>query len=235
MTLLILGGTREAHDLAARVSRQAIISLAHDLERRPYPVPIRRGGFGGLDAQRDWMVASGIRTVIDASHAFASVISPRTEAICRALHLPYLRLLRPGFVPDPSDHWSEVLKPSDAVALVPANAVVLLTAGAGHLESFAGMQGHVICRTIVPDRAFPFDRGEWLIGAPGSQEDERDLMERLGVTHLVSRNSGGTRGKLDAAAELGVKVILIARPPVPPGITLAETVQGALDWLEGLP
>ena len=44
--------------------------------------------------------------------------------------------------------------------------------------------------------------------------DEMALMEREGITHLVTKNSGGkqTASKLEAARRLGVKVIMIARP-----------------------
>lgn len=235
MTLLILGGTREAHELASLVRGPAVVSLAHDLERRPYPVPVRRGGFGGGAAQRDWMVEAGISAVVDASHAFAQVISPRMAAICRDLGLPCLRLLRPGWMAKPGEVWREVATPEATVDLVPKDAVVLLTAGSEHLEGFAGMTGHVICRSLIAGRALPFARGEWLTGGPMSMAEERALMEARGVTHLVTRNSGGARGKLDAAAELGVEVIMIARPPVPEGVTLVPSVTAALDWVQALP
>jgi precorrin-6A/cobalt-precorrin-6A reductase len=232
MTLLILGGTREAHEVAARVTRPAIVSLAHDLERRAYPVAVRRGGFGGLAAQKEWMIGAGLSAVLDASHAFASVISPRTYGICRDLGLPYLRLLRPAWEAGTGDIWQDVASPKDVI--VPDDAVVLLTAGAEHLDQFAGLKGHVICRSVVSDRSVPFGRGEWLTGAPGSAADEQALMEARGVTHLVSRNSGGARGKLDAAATLGVEVILIARPVLPDGLPRVATVDAAIDWVEGL-
>ena len=234
MTLLILGGTREAHEFAQRVGRPAVVSLAHDLEQRPYPVPARRGGFGGLAAQRDWMVEDRISAVLDASHAFAAVISLRTYAICRDLQLPYLRLLRAGWRAGPGDKWTEVATAQDAVALVASDAVVLLTAGAEHLERFAGLKGHVICRSLMSDRLVPFDRGEWLTGGPMSMEEERALMAARGVTHLISRNSGGARDKLDAARDLGVRVILIARPALPDGLPVVSTVDAGIAWVEAL-
>jgi precorrin-6A/cobalt-precorrin-6A reductase len=232
MTLLILGGTREAHEVAAQVSRPAIVSLAHDLERRAYPVAVRRGGFGGLTAQSAWMVEAGISAVLDASHAFASVISSRTYGICNTLGLPCLRLLRPAWQAGPGDVWHEVASPEEV--WVPDDAVVLLTAGAEHLDQFAGLKGHVICRSLVSDRVVPFARGEWLTGGPMSPAEECALMAARGVTHLVTRNSGGARGKLDAARDLGVRVILIARPLVPEGMPLVTTVKAAVTWVEGL-
>jgi precorrin-6A/cobalt-precorrin-6A reductase len=38
--------------------------------------------------------------------------------------------------------------------------------------------------------------------------------------------------KLDVARELGVPVVLVARPPQPPGVQVVTTVDAALAWLE---
>ena len=50
------------------------------------------------------------------------------------------------------------------------------------------------------------------------------LLRRHGVTHLVSKNSGGgqTAAKLEAARQLGVKVIMIARPVYGPANEVAS-------------
>ncbi len=55
-------------------------------------------------------------------------------------------------------------------------------------------------------------------------------MRRLGVTHLVAKNSGGDAAKLDAADALGVAVVMVARPAPPPGPVVADGGGGA-DWL----
>jgi precorrin-6A/cobalt-precorrin-6A reductase len=49
---------------------------------------------------------------------------------------------------------------------------------------------------------------------------------------LVARNSGGTgaRAKIDAARELGLPVIMIARPELP-ARPRAESVEEVLAWL----
>ncbi|MCF6302424.1 MAG: precorrin-6A/cobalt-precorrin-6A reductase, partial [Devosiaceae bacterium] len=53
---------------------------------------------------------------------------------------------------------------------------------------------------------------------PFSRPDEIALLKRKGITHLVSKNSGGeqTKAKLDAAFILRVQVVMISRPPLPP-------------------
>ncbi|MCY1562451.1 Precorrin-6A reductase [compost metagenome] len=65
--------------------------------------------------------------------------------------------------------------------------------------------------------------------------DEMALMEREGITHLVTKNSGGrqTAAKLEAARALGVKVIMVARPAYGPALEV-DSVDGAIEAL-GLP
>jgi precorrin-6A/cobalt-precorrin-6A reductase len=40
-----------------------------------------------------------------------------------------------------------------------------------------------------------------------------------------------TRPKLDAASALGVAVVMVDRPPLPPNITTVTTVEDAAAWV----
>ena len=53
---------------------------------------------------------------------------------------------------------------------------------------------------------------------------------------LVTKNSGGemTRPKLDAAAALGVSVVMVNRPALPDGVTAVSTVDDAVAWVSSL-
>ena len=67
----------------------------------------------------------------------------------------------------------------------------------------------------------------------GPERFRQALFRALAITHLVTKDSGGeeTRAKLDAAAALGLPVIMVDRPPPLPG--QVADVQAALNWLEG--
>ena len=59
---------------------------------------------------------------------------------------------------------------------------------------------------------------------PQGAEDEIDLFQSHGITHLVCKNSGGTAStaKLAAARHLGMSVFMLARPPFPAGESFAD-------------
>ncbi len=52
----------------------------------------------------------------------------------------------------------------------------------------------------------------------------------------MTKNSGGdmTRPKLDAAAALGVPVVMVDRPPLPDGVAVVSTVDDAVAWVSSL-
>jgi precorrin-6A/cobalt-precorrin-6A reductase len=53
---------------------------------------------------------------------------------------------------------------------------------------------------------------------------------------LVRKNSGGpmTAAKLQAARHLSVQVVMVRRPPLPPGTSVVATVPEALRWLNAV-
>jgi precorrin-6A/cobalt-precorrin-6A reductase len=71
---------------------------------------------------------------------------------------------------------------------------------------------------------------------PYHYDDEITLLREHRIDALVTKNSGGdmTRAKLDAAAALDIPVVMVARPPLPAGISAVGTVQEAADWIAGL-
>jgi precorrin-6A/cobalt-precorrin-6A reductase len=67
---------------------------------------------------------------------------------------------------------------------------------------------------------------------PFEEAGERRLLTEHGIDTLVTKNSGGeaAAAKLAAARAVGVRVVIVERPPSPPG-PHAATVHEALDWL----
>lgn len=240
MTLLLLAGTGDARRIAERLTGQDVVASLAGATRDPdpLPVPTRRGGFGGEAGFRAYLADAGITAVLDATHPYADRITARTAAICADLGLPFVQMLRPGWTPEAGDNWTEIAREEDAAALIPAGSTVFLGTGRQTLHRFANLAGrHVICRQIDPPQdPFPFPGGAFLVGRPPfSVADEVALFSRLGVDVLIVKNAGGvaSRTKLTAARQLGIPVLMIARPPVGDW-PVVSTVTEALDWVAGL-
>jgi precorrin-6A/cobalt-precorrin-6A reductase len=238
MTLLLLAGTGDAKRIAQGLQAAGIAAVASlagaTRAPDPLPLPTRIGGFGGPDGFQAYLGQANVSAVLDATHPFAARITARTASICAALGVPYLYYLRPPWVAGPDDNWTEIATEEEAAAHIPADATVFLGTGRQTLAQFANLAGRrVICRQIDPPTApFPFDGGEFLIGRPPFPvARETALFRDLGVDWLVVKNAGGeqSRTKLAAAANLGLPVLMIRRPP-PPDAPCIGTIEGAIAW-----
>jgi precorrin-6A/cobalt-precorrin-6A reductase len=67
---------------------------------------------------------------------------------------------------------------------------------------------------------------------PFTLQGDRELIGSRDINYLVARNSGGTgaRAKIDAARELSIPVIMIARPALPERLRV-ERVDEVMAWL----
>lgn len=242
--ILLLAGTAEARRLAEALARRGIPAMASlaGVTRAPAPLPLptRIGGFGGDAGLAAFLDAHPVRAVIDATHPFAARITARVHAVCGRRGLPLLRLERAPW--GPGEGRISVADEAEAIGLIPPDAVVLLTTGRQSLPAWAGLRAaRVHLRVIDPPdpgaAPFPFPGGWEVARPPFTEAAERATLRRLGVTHLVAKDSGGEEGrtKLDAARALGIPVLLIRRPPVPPGLATVATVEDALAWAEALP
>lgn len=243
MKLLLLAGTAEARALAARLAGdqrfEVVASLAGATRAPlPYAVPVREGGFGGASGLEKYIEDKSVEVVVDATHPFARVMPHRAQALCARIGRPYLRLLRPGWQPGPGDRWTLVADEARAAEVTARGARVFLATGRRSLRRFArlGEGRHLVARVIdPPEGPFPFGDGEWVVGRPPfTVEDERATFRALRIDVLVAKNAGGPAdAKLAAARALGLPVVLLDRPPPPPG-DRAETVAAAQAWLERL-
>lgn len=240
--MLILGGTSEAAALDLHLAEQApdiraIISLAgHTVDPRPSNLPVRVGGFGGIEGLRQYLRDENIIAVIDATHPFAAIMPFNAEHACKAESVPLLAIRREPWHPVAGDCWEGVPDmEAAAVALGPEPRRVFLTIGRLDLPAFADApQHHYLVRAIEPigDRLpVPHARVIQQRG-PFQTEDEEALMRREGIEILVSKNSGGeaVAGKLIAARRLDLPVIMVERPPKPAVETVAHVDQ-VLPWL----
>lgn len=240
--LLILGGTREAAELAARAEDagacQVITSLA-GRTRKPSPPAglVRSGGFGGAEGLARYLVDEAIALVVDATHPFAARISAHAALACARADIPRLMLVRPPWQRKGGERWIEVDDAAQAAARLPAHGSrAFLTVGRRDLGPFADLaETWFLVRLIEPPaQALALARYELITGrGPFAQEDEARLLARHRIEVLVSKASGGeaTYGKIAAARAAGIPVVMIRRPPSPAGERVGS-VEAAMAWLE---
>jgi precorrin-6A/cobalt-precorrin-6A reductase len=237
--ILILGGTGEARELATELVAAGVdvlSSLAGRVRQPRLPDgPVRIGGFGGVAGLAAFLRAEGITGVVDVTHPFAGTITVNAARAAAQAGVPLLVLRRPEWETAPGwDAVTDIRAAASAVRVWPGESV-FLTTGRRDLAVFAADERHrFLVRTVdPPDGPVPprmmlvLDRGPYTV------EGESALMRSHGVGLLVTKNSGGpmTAAKLQAARDLGVQVLMVQRPLLPPGCLPVTTVAEAVRWV----
>jgi precorrin-6A/cobalt-precorrin-6A reductase len=240
-TVLVLGGTSEARELATELAGQpglrVISSLAGRVSNPVLPAgEVRVGGFGGAAGLAAWARTEGVGAVVDATHPFAETISAHAVEACAQAGLPLLRLARPAWTPQNGDDWHDAGSLDEAAAMLPGLGTrVFLTTGRQGLAAFAALDRlwFLIRCVDPPDGPMPANREVVLARGPYEREPERALMRRSGIDVLVTKNSGGrlTEGKLEAARDLGIPVVMISRPAAAEARSVTA-VSDAVRWVE---
>jgi len=240
--VLILGGTTEARQLAERLAQRGGLDVTLSLAGRTAspvvpPVPIRVGGFGGADGLAEHLTAERVNALIDATHPYANIISENAAIAARKAGVPFVALRRLPWRNVAEDSWIEVHDAREAVdAIGEAGRNVFVTIGRTELAPFAGAPQHrYLIRSVDRvDPPLPLPRVTYITArGPFSEADDRALMTEHKIEVVISKNSGGSAayGKIAAARALGIKVIMLRRPPAPDAPSVS-TVEDALAWLD---
>lgn len=237
MKVLLLGGTGEARSLAGRLAgHEVVTSLAGRVADPRLPdSEVRIGGFGGAEGLAAWLRERGIEALVDATHPYAARITANAHAAAAAAGVPALILDRPSWPADPS--WSGAASAEAAAAAIRAGARVFLTIGRQHVGAFAEVDAWFLVRSIdPPEGALPARHDLVLARGPFEYDEELALLREHRIDTLVTKNSGGpaTVAKLDAARALGVRIIVIDRPPLPLGALVVENLGDAAKWVAQL-
>ncbi|GAX38006.1 cobalt-precorrin-6A reductase [Nodularia sp. NIES-3585] len=241
MRVLILGGTGEAAELAAKVANiqgiEAISSLAGRTREPSIPLgDLRIGGFGGVAGLAKYLHQMQIDLLIDATHPFATQIALNAADAAMEVKVPRLKLIRQPWQEVNGDRWLKVDSIKTAADVLENQSKrVFLSIGRQEIGAFAHLhQIWFLMRMIdppepqalVPPGIFLCDRG------PFNLDNEREILIHHQIDTIVSKNSGGdaTYAKIIAARELQLKVVIVNRPSVPPGAQ-ATDIDEALLWL----
>jgi precorrin-6A/cobalt-precorrin-6A reductase len=181
------------------------------------PGRVRVGGFGGVPGLVIFIRRNRVEAIVDATHPFAVRISEIASTAGEQTGVPVFRLTRPSWRTHPAaSTWSWVDATSDVLGVARAARRPFLTTGRQTLGEFLPWaERHVLARVVdPPDFETPprwsiiRSRGPYELGA------EQRLMRDHRADLLVTKDSGGelTSAKLDAAAQLQIPIVVIARP-----------------------
>ena len=237
MKVLLLGGTGEARALAAALHPDVAVisSLAGRVPDPALPVgEVRIGGFGGVAGLRRWLIEHAPDAVVDATHPFAATITAHAARVCAELGIPHLVLARPAWPARDAQVVSSDVQAAEAIVQQRYSRVFLTTGRSGTV-AFAGIDAWFLIRVVTaPDpHTVPRRHRLLLSRGPYRYAGELALLREHRIDALVTKNSGGdmTRAKLDAAAALGVPVVMVDRPPLPPEVRMVSRVDEAARWV----
>jgi len=197
---------------------------------------MRIGGFGGVNGLVAYLETHRIEAVIDATHPFAAQMSRHASDATLRCRIPLLRFTRPAWEAPPGARWhfvSDIEQVPHALGKIPRR--VFLTTGRKDLAPFMTTPHCYLLRSIDPPR-LPLPPRTILILARGpfALDDEIALMRQHNIGCLVTKNAGSdaTAAKLEAARQLGLDVVMVNRPSLPPARE-CTTIEAAMIWVQG--
>jgi precorrin-6A/cobalt-precorrin-6A reductase len=240
--ILILGGTAEARQLAARLGQRRDLAVTLALAGRTanpaaQAVPVRIGGFGGAQGLARHLVAGRIDALIDATHPYAAIMSANAACAAAAAGVPLLALWRPPWTPVAGDRWIEVADVRAAVAaLGDRPRRIFLALGRKDLAPFADApQHHYLLRSVDPvEPPLAVPHASYIVArGPFTECGDRALLTAHAIESVVAKNSGGsaTYGKIAAARALALPVIMLRRPPLPQ-VPAVATIDAVAAWID---
>jgi precorrin-6A/cobalt-precorrin-6A reductase len=232
--LWLIGGTSESVTLAraiASLSLPCTVTVTTAAAVTLYPqTPMLRVRVGRLDTEQleEFLQEQHIAAILDASHPYAVEISKLAIAAATRRQIPYLRFERQ--VVDAQTENSQTIILDSFETLLSGDYLqeqrVLLTVGYKALPLFDSWQERsTLFARILPAVAsleaaiaagFTSDR-IIALRPPVTAELEKALWHQWGISLVVTKASGVAGGedvKRAVAAELGIGLIIIARPVV---------------------
>ena len=239
-SIMVMSGTKDAYDIIKRLSQLNKFKILATTTTE-YGAKIAKDSGadevieGGLDQEEMEQVLKNndIKTVVDATHPFASNATKNAINAAHKEKVAYIRFERPKLKKMKNKHIYTAKSFEEAVKIV----LGLLESSSGdekimHLAGVSNLEYILkkIDRKKVYVRVLPvldsinkcLDLGlsqENIIAMQGtfSKEFNMALMKEYGVSLMITKESGltgGTPSKISAALELGLDVVIIERPEI---------------------
>ncbi len=241
--ILVLAGTSDARELALQIklagyellTTVVTESAAKSMTEAGLPVQVGRltaEDFGELVRSKH------VKAIVDASHPYAEEASKNAMAGAKQAEVPYIRYERESQSYHNHPKVTIVADYAQAAELAAEKrGVIMLTTGSKTLQVFAkrllGMPDVQLVARMLP-RTDNMQKCEELgleqknivaMQGPFSKELNRALYDHYKVTLMITKESGKVGAvdeKLEAALEMGIETIVIARPAIAYGVQFSE-------------
>ena len=241
MKVLLFSGTEEGRALAQWMTERGVdvlvkVATEYGAALNSSDVNVSVGSCGGTDGIADVIKKENIGLVIDATHPYASNITKHASEACAKTGAKYLRVIR-------NESFYSGVKMVDSVKsaidyLSDKEGVIFGTTGSKEAQEYTRIpdfKDRVVIRVLSVKKsvdnciAMGFE-GKNLICAQGpfSKDMNKAMFSQAGAKYLVTKDSGSTGGfdeKYEAAKELGMEIVLVARPKDVDGVEYDEAVR----------
>ncbi len=226
MKPLIIGGTTEGR-IAVEVCEEAGQPFYYSTKGSSQVVQLHNGLpiTGGMTAgeMRSFCEKNGVGLIIDAAHPFASMVHANIGEVGRKLGLPIIRLER-QFPKIPTEaikvpNFDEALqllcelKVGRVLALTGVNSISKLESYWRQYDTYFRVMPIPDTEKVLSTSELPREK---VIYYDGDQPDEQ-LFQEVQPDLILLKESGKTSGfenKVEAALALGIKVMVVTRPPL---------------------
>lgn len=220
LTLLLLGGTADARQLATSLHEQGVAvqySIVGTVRQPDVPCEVICGGFSRYGGLAAYIAEHQISAVLDATHPYARIISATAVDATKQNHIPCVRFLRPGWKQQRGDRWMRCGNWGEILQKLHGYQRPFFTTGQLSQEVLACLKSDQVAlvRTAAAHQV-PLSANCFWIKAigPFSLKKESCIMTNHKIDVLVTKNAGGdaTIAKLQAARQLDIPVLMLDRP-----------------------
>lgn len=255
-TMMVIAGTKDAREVVKLLLKHqwpvlATVTTAYGRELLPSQpgLQIREGKLTESE-MKNLILEKGIGCVIDASHPYAEAVSQNAISACQRTATAYLRFERQTSSCRESGEVFRVNSFEEAADLAAGlEGNIFLAIGTNHLTTFTDRLGenrHRIYARVLPDSRMVGRCEEagltagniFALKGPFSEALNLEMMKHCQAGVVVTKESGesgGTAEKIQAAAKMGIPVILVERPEVfyPQKVSTLREVEAFLEEING--
>jgi len=185
-------------------------------------------GRQGVEARRQALVKSRAKVLVDATHPYANIISEQLMGLSQELGIPYVRYERPSAMPTAGTQFCATMAEAAerAMAMATPGKRIFLATGSKDLGSFLQAPDASQYQWFARVTAEPeFIRRALDLGLPRShlcamqgpfsKDFNQALWRDWNIDCIITKDSGeagGYQAKADAAAALGIPLLVVQRP-----------------------